>query len=105
MKQSQATIQPLHGPVEPVDGPAQFVRFQVLRDGAEAELDALLRQYDDHPELLRVQEASRVLARALQAACLDLRRQNPASQAEVRQVLENQLDYLQACLKRSFSDY
>lgn len=104
MKHSTATIHSLPTCTDAIEGPVQFLRFQTLRDGAEAEFEALLRQHQDHPALLRVQDASRSLARALQAACLELR-QGAGDGAALRQGLESQLAYLQACLKRSFSDY
>jgi hypothetical protein len=84
-----------------------FAQFQVLRDAADARLDALIRHHPGNPDLSLFQQAAQRTAQSLQVACLGLRSQqlDTVEKQQVREAFEYQLAYLQACLQRSFEQY
>ena len=84
-----------------------FAEFQVLRDAADARLDAVIRRYPQVTELAQFEAAAREVAQSMQISCLMLRstRIDPVEAQQVRTALEYRLAYLQACLQRSLEHF
>ncbi len=96
-----------------------FAQYSLLRDSADAKLYQLLhkvnrngnlepaiRQQSDR-DLRTLQDACLRVSHLLQTSCLALRRLQLDFQDQrlAREVLESQLAYMQACLRRSLASF
>jgi hypothetical protein len=81
-----------------------FAEHQVLRDAADARLDALLRRFDHRRELEQFQTACNHLVHSIQDSLLALRvsRLDREQRQQVREAYDYQLAHLSACLQRAF---
>lgn len=84
-----------------------FAEYRVLRDSADAKLDYLLRKFEGQYELEQLRQASVRMAHLLQSSCLALGRLDldPEDKRRAREALEQQLAYMQACLRRSMASF
>ncbi|CAK16346.1 hypothetical protein [Pseudomonas entomophila] len=97
------------------DSVLDFAEYSLLRESADAKLYQLMgkvrkRQgtgqssaFEGEEDLRRLQDASIRMAHLLQSSCLALRRLGLDHQDKhlARDALEQQLAYIQACLRRS----
>ncbi|WP_434771335.1 hypothetical protein [Pseudomonas entomophila] len=82
-----------------------FAEYGVLRDSATARLDQLVRAFPEHDEFEALYHASQRMAQLLQASCLLVRRLEMSAEQRrlAYEALDQQMVYLQACLRRSRS--
>lgn len=82
-----------------------FAEYGVLRDSAAARLDQLVRAFHTHGEFEALHQATQRMAQSLQASCLLVRRLEMSAEQRrlAYEALDQQMVYLQACLRRSLS--
>ncbi len=82
-----------------------FAEYGVLRDSAAARLDQLVRAFHDHEEFEELHQSTQRMAQSLQATCLLVRRLEMSTEQRrlAYEALDQQMVYLQACLRRSLS--
>ncbi|MBA1194139.1 hypothetical protein G7007_14975 [Pseudomonas entomophila] len=82
-----------------------FAEYGVLRDSAAARLDQLVRAFHEHGEFEALHQATQRMAQSLQASCLLVRRLEMSAEQRrlAYEALDQQMVYLQACLRRSLS--
>lgn len=82
-----------------------FAEYSVLRDSAGARLDQLVRAFHDHETFEELHQATQHMAHSLQATCLLVRRLEMSTEQRrlAYEALDQQMVYLQACLRRSLS--
>jgi len=101
-----ANLQPTLDKVQ--DGKAlDFAEYRLLQDSADAKLDSLLRKFEGQYELEQLRQASVRMAHLLQSSCLALRRLglDVEEKRHAREALEQQVAYMQACLRRSMASF
>jgi hypothetical protein len=101
-----ANLQPTLDKVQG-DQVLDFAEYRLLQDSAEAKLDYLLRKFDGPQELEHLRQAGIRMAHLLQTSCLALRRldMDAEDKRRARDALEQQLAYIQACLRRSMASF
>ncbi|CAK9890331.1 MULTISPECIES: hypothetical protein [Pseudomonas] len=84
-----------------------FAEYRMLQDSADAKLDYLLRKFEGQYELEQLRQASIRMSHLLQTSCLALRRLelDAEDKRRAREALEQQLAYMQACLRRSMASF
>ncbi|MFK8329921.1 hypothetical protein M2D63_007900 [Pseudomonas sp. BJa5] len=101
-----ANLQPMLDKVHS-DQVLDFAEYRLLQDSAAAKLDYLLRKFDEPQELEQLRQAGIRMAHLLQTSCLALRRldMDREDKRRAREALEQQLAYIQACLRRSMVSF
>ncbi|MCG8296476.1 MULTISPECIES: hypothetical protein [Pseudomonas] len=101
------------------DAVLDFAEYSLLRESADAKLYQLMGKlrkargvdkdsmFEGEEDLRRLQDASIRMAHLLQSSCLALRRLGVSHQDKrlAREALEQQLAYVQACLRRSMQSF
>lgn len=101
------------------DSVLDFAEYSLLRESADAKFYQLLGKvrkargvdqesmFEGEEDLRRLQDASIRMAHLLQSSCLALRRLSLDHQDKrlAREALEQQLAYVQACLRRSMRSF
>ncbi|QBF26036.1 hypothetical protein EXN22_10105 [Pseudomonas tructae] len=84
-----------------------FAEYRLLQDSADAKLDYLLRKFEGQYELEQLRQACIRTSHLLQTSCLALRRLDldAEDKRRAREALEQQLAYMQACLRRSMASF
>ncbi|TDF77929.1 hypothetical protein [Pseudomonas sp. H9] len=84
-----------------------FAEYHLLRDSTDAKFNYLLRKFEGQYELGQLRQASIRMAHLLQSSCLALRDLDldPEDKRRAREALEQQLAYIQACLRRSIASF
>ncbi|WP_462402833.1 hypothetical protein [Pseudomonas sp. Marseille-QA0332] len=90
--------------------PLDFAEYRLLHDCVQARLDRLVRRLGGPAGLQELEalcQAGERMAHRLQVACLALRRLNLSEpdRQTVREALDYQIAYLQACLHRSMAGF